>query len=252
MAKYSWPEKPVLIGTPVKRLDGPDKVTGRARYTYDINRPGMIYGKMVRSPYPHARVVSIDLSAAEKAPGVKAVLAYAQPGAQVMYQGDPVAAVAADTEERALDAARMVRVRYEVLPHFATVEQAMAADAPAVFPNGNTRQGADGRDRRPRRRLRQRRPRRRGDVLDARHRPRLSRDARHRVRVGRRQADGVGLDPGGDPERPGICPGRSASRRPTSTPSRSTWAAASAASSPPTRRASSARSWRSWRSCRSS
>jgi xanthine dehydrogenase YagR molybdenum-binding subunit len=140
--KYSWPEKPVLIGTAIKRLDGPDKVTGRARYTYDINRPGMIFGKMVRSPYAHARVVSVDLSAAEKAPGVKAVLAYVQPGAQVMYQGDPVAAVAADTEERSLDAARMIRVRYEVLPHFANVEQAMAPDAPAVFPNGNTRQGS--------------------------------------------------------------------------------------------------------------
>ena len=139
-SKYSWPEKPVLIGTSIKRLDGPDKVTGRARYTYDINRPGMIHGKMVRSPHAHARVVSIDLSAAEKAPGVRAVLAYAQPGAQVMYQGDPVAAVAADTEERALDAARMIRVRYDVLPHLANVEQAMAADAPAVFPNGNTRQ----------------------------------------------------------------------------------------------------------------
>src|SRR4051812_5949536 len=100
----------------------------------------MIYGKMVRSPYAHARVVSVDLTAAEKAPGVKAALTYAQAGAQVMYQGDPVAAVAADTEERALDAARMIRVRYDVLPHLANVEQAMAADAPAVFPNGNTRQ----------------------------------------------------------------------------------------------------------------
>src|SRR5258707_11251178 len=102
----------------------------------------MIFGKMVRSPLPHARVVSIDLSAAEKAPGVKAVLAQVEPGAQVMYQGDPVAAVAADTEERSLDAARMIRVRYEVLPHFANVEQAMAPDAPVVFPNGNTRQGS--------------------------------------------------------------------------------------------------------------
>ena len=74
--KYAWPEQPVLIGTSIKRLDGPDKVTGRARYTYDINRPGMIFGKMVRSPYAHARIVSVDLSAAEKAPGVKAVLAY--------------------------------------------------------------------------------------------------------------------------------------------------------------------------------
>ncbi len=141
MAKYSWPAKPTLLGTSVKRLDGPDKVTGRARYSYDIARPGMIYGKMVRSPYPHARVVSVDLSQAERAPGVKALLAWKEPGTQVMYQGDPVAAVAADTEERALDAARLVRVRYEPLPHLSSVEQALAADAPAVFPGGNTREG---------------------------------------------------------------------------------------------------------------
>ena len=141
MAKYSWPEKPTLLGTAVKRLDGPDKVTGRAKYTHDISRPGMIYGKMVRSPYPHARVAAVDLSVAEKAPGVKAVLAYKDAGAQVMYQGDPVAAVAADTEERARDAARLVRVRYEPLPHLANVEQAMANDAPAVFAGGNTRKG---------------------------------------------------------------------------------------------------------------
>jgi xanthine dehydrogenase YagR molybdenum-binding subunit len=142
VAKYSWPEKPALLGTPIKRLDGPDKVTGRARYSYDINRPGMIYGKVVRSPYPHARVVSVDLAAAQKAPGVKAALVYREPGTQVMYQGDPVAAVAADTEEHARDAARLVRVRYEPLPHLANVEQAMAADAPPVFPNGNVRAGA--------------------------------------------------------------------------------------------------------------
>ena len=139
-AKLAWPAKPVLLSTAVKRLDGPDKVMGRARYTYDISRPGMIYGKIVRSPHPHARVVSIDLSAAEKSPGVKAVLAYREPGTQVMYQGDPVAAVAADTEERALDAARLVEVTYEALPHVSSVEQAMAANAPRVFPDGNTRQ----------------------------------------------------------------------------------------------------------------
>jgi xanthine dehydrogenase YagR molybdenum-binding subunit len=142
VAKYSWPEKPVLLGTAVKRLDGPEKVTGRARYTYDINRPGMAYARMVRSPYAHARVVLIDLTQAARAPGVKAALAWKEPGAQVMYQGDPVAAVAADTEERARDAARLIRVRYETLPHLANVEQALAADAPAVFPGGNTKQGS--------------------------------------------------------------------------------------------------------------
>jgi len=142
VAKYSWPEKPTLLSTAVKRLDGPEKVTGRARYSYDINRPGMIYGKIVRSPYPHARIVSVDLTAAQKAPGVKAALAWKEPGTQAMYQGDPVAAVAADTEERAIDAARLIRVRYEPLPHLASVDQAMSIMAPPVFPGGNTRQGA--------------------------------------------------------------------------------------------------------------
>jgi len=141
--KYAWPEKPSLLGTPVKRLDGPDKVTGRARYTYDINRPGMIYGKIVRSPYPHARITSIDLSAAQKAPGVKAVIAWKEQGAEAFYQGDPVAAVAADTEERTMDAARLVRVRYEPLPHVASEAQAMAAGAPQWSTSqANTRAGA--------------------------------------------------------------------------------------------------------------
>lgn len=140
---YAWPAKPVLLSTRVKRLDGPDKVTGRARYTYDINRPGMIYGRMVRSPYPHARIVSIDLSAAQRAAGVKAALAYREPGTQVMYQGDPVAAVAAETEEQARDAARLVRVRYEPLPHVSSIEQATAPNAPVIFPGGNTRAGSD-------------------------------------------------------------------------------------------------------------
>ena len=142
MAKYSWPDKPTLLSTPVKRLDGPDKVSGRAKYTYDINRPGMIYGKIVRSPYPHAKITSIDLAAAEKAPGVKAVLAYMKAGDEVHYQGDPVAAVAADTEERARDAARLVRVRWEPLPHVSNETLAMNADAPKwSLTQANTRPG---------------------------------------------------------------------------------------------------------------
>src|SRR5436309_5539447 len=137
--KYLWPAQFKVMSTPVKRLDGPDKVTGRARYTYDINRPGMIYGVIVRSPHPHARVVSIDLTAAQKAPGAKAALTAKEPGAQVMYHGDPVAAVAADTEEHARDAARLVKVEYERLPHLSSEAAAMAPEAPVIFPNGNTR-----------------------------------------------------------------------------------------------------------------
>jgi len=143
VARYSWPDKPTLLSTAVKRIDGPDKVTGRARYTYDINRPGMIYGKIVRSPYPHARIASIDLSRAQNAPGVRAVLAYRTPGDELLYQGDPIAAVAADTEERARDAARLVRVRYEPLPHVSNETQALQdANAPTwSTTQANTRPG---------------------------------------------------------------------------------------------------------------
>ncbi len=140
--KYAWPEKPALLSTKIKRLDGPDKVQGRAEYSFDVRRPGMLWGRILRSPHPHARVVSVDLSAAQKAPGVKAALAWREPGSKVMYQGDEVAAVAADTEEHAEDAMRLIRVEYEELPHLATVEQAMAPDAPVVFEGGNTKQGA--------------------------------------------------------------------------------------------------------------
>ena len=144
--KYAWPEKPVVLSTRVKRLDGPDKVTGRAKYSFDINRPGMIFGKIVRSPHPHARVTAVDLGEARRAPGVKAVLVWKEPGttptSEVRYQGEPVAAVAAETEEQAIDAARLVKVTYDVLQHVATEAQSMASDATVVFQGGNTRQGA--------------------------------------------------------------------------------------------------------------
>lgn len=144
--KYAWPNPETVLGTPVKRLDGPEKVTGRAKYTFDVKRPGMLYGRIVRSPHPHARIVSIDLSAAQRAPGVKAAILWRDPAnaerSTVMYQGDEVAAVAADTEEHAIDAARLVRVEYEVLPHVTVVDQALSGSAPAVFTGGNVRQGA--------------------------------------------------------------------------------------------------------------
>jgi xanthine dehydrogenase YagR molybdenum-binding subunit len=139
---FSWPASPSVIGTSVKRLDGPEKVTGRAKYTFDIARPGMLYGRIVRSPWPHARVVSVDLSPALKMPGVKTALVWRDPNSQnnrVMFQGDEVAAVAADTEERAIDAARAVKVEYEVLPHVTDVDKALSGTAPEVFTGGNVR-----------------------------------------------------------------------------------------------------------------
>src|SRR5436190_437284 len=68
-----WPKKRRLLGTRVRRLDGPQKATGQAKYSYDINRPGMLHGMILRSPHAHAKVKSIDTTAAKKVPGFKAM-----------------------------------------------------------------------------------------------------------------------------------------------------------------------------------
>ena len=144
-SEFDWPAKPSVLGTHINRLDGPDKVTGRAKYTFDINRPGMLYARMVRSPHPHARVVSVDLSTATRMPGVRTALLTRDfsdsQNNRVMFQGDEVAAVAADTEEHAIDAARSIKVEYDVLPHVTVVEKALDGTAPAVFTGGNVRDG---------------------------------------------------------------------------------------------------------------
>jgi xanthine dehydrogenase YagR molybdenum-binding subunit len=141
--KYPWPEPSVaaVVGKSHTRLDGPLKVSGRAKYSYDVARPGLLYGRILRSPHPHARVVSIDLGPAQRAPGVKAVLAIVEPGKAVMYQGDEVAAVAAATEEQANDALRLIAVTYDVLPHIATEALALRPDAPPIFEGGNIKEG---------------------------------------------------------------------------------------------------------------
>ena len=69
-----WPKKRRLLGTRVRRLDGPDKATGRAKYSYDINRAGMLHGAILRTPYAHSKIKSIDTAAAKKVPGFKALL----------------------------------------------------------------------------------------------------------------------------------------------------------------------------------
>lgn len=120
MAEYKWPEegKRLHIGKRISRIDGPDKVSGRAKYTFDINRPGMLFGKVLRSPYAHAKIVSIDLSVAEKMPGVKAARVIQGPGTEIQWAGDEIAVVAAETEGQAEDAMRAIKVVYEKLPHF--------------------------------------------------------------------------------------------------------------------------------------
>src|SRR4051812_28049400 len=119
MATYGWPEAKDrnLIGSRVSRVDGPEKVSGQAKYTYDFNAPGLLIGKMVRSPHAHCKVVSIDSSAAEKLPGVKAVKIVQGPGTEIHWAGDDIVAVAAVDEATAEDAVRAIKVQYQVLPH---------------------------------------------------------------------------------------------------------------------------------------
>lgn len=119
MPDYAWPDAQhrTLIGKRVTRVDAPAKVSGEAKYTYDVHRPGMLYGKVLRCPYAHAKVVSIDTSAAEKIPGVKAVHIVQGPGANIHWAGDDVVAVAAVDEATAEDAIRAIKVKFQQLPH---------------------------------------------------------------------------------------------------------------------------------------
>jgi xanthine dehydrogenase YagR molybdenum-binding subunit len=126
----TWPKERRLLGTRVQRLDAPEKATGRAKYSFDINRPGMLHGMVLRCPYAHARLVALDTSEAEKIPGVKAihvVVPWTSPGAELFYAGDEVLGIAADTEEHAHDALRAVKAKYEVLEHYVTEEDALKA-----------------------------------------------------------------------------------------------------------------------------
>ena len=124
-----------LLNTELERLDGPAKAAGMAKYTYDVKLPGMLYGRILHSPHASGEVVSVDISAAEKMAGVKAVLNMGKK--QVKYEGDPIAAVAALTPEIAEDAIRAIKVEYKKLPHVVTPAQAMRPDAPEVFTRGD-------------------------------------------------------------------------------------------------------------------
>src|SRR4051812_25875628 len=111
-----WPQQRRLLGTKVQRIDGPEKATGRARYSYDINRPGMLHAKILRCPHAHARIRTIDTAAAQKIPGFRAIYTFVKPGAELFHAGIEILAIASDTEEHCDDAIRAVRIDYEVLP----------------------------------------------------------------------------------------------------------------------------------------
>jgi xanthine dehydrogenase YagR molybdenum-binding subunit len=122
-----------LLGTRVPRLDGPAKVSGQARYAIDVRLPGMLYGRILRSPYPAATLSEVDLAAALKMPGVKAAIVILEPGGAVRFAGQEIAAVAADTPEHAGDALSAIRVRYEPKPFVVDPQAARKPGAPHVF-----------------------------------------------------------------------------------------------------------------------
>jgi xanthine dehydrogenase YagR molybdenum-binding subunit len=144
----AWPVNAQLsvIGKPVPRLNGREKVTGAARFTVDVKLPGMLHARLLRSPHPHARIISVDTRGAERAAGVRAVHVITEtvggaveanvaPGSSLraLYVGAPIAAVAAATPEAADAALRRIDVKYEVLPFVVDMDDARKADAPLVF-----------------------------------------------------------------------------------------------------------------------
>jgi len=137
------------VGKPIQKVDSVERVSGRAIYTSDIQLPGMLYGKAIRSPHPHARIKKIDTSRAEALEGVRAVITHLNTpriewqnktpllDVVVRYAGEEIGAVAADTEEIAEDALRLIDVEYEPLPFVVDGEEALKPGAPQVHAGGN-------------------------------------------------------------------------------------------------------------------
>ena len=139
-----------LFATPEERVEGRAKVSGRQRYTADVQRPGTLWAAFVMSPYAHARIRDVDVAAAKAIAGVKAVLTGADIGPRrfgrqlydwpvlacdvVRFAGDRVAAVAAETRESAEAAARAIQVAYEPLPAVLDARAALLPDAPVLHP----------------------------------------------------------------------------------------------------------------------
>jgi xanthine dehydrogenase YagR molybdenum-binding subunit len=148
------------IGKPTERYDGPAKAMGKGKYTADINLPGMLYARLVDATVPHGRIVSIDTSAAEKVPGVRAVhvIEHVYGVAQlrdpnletpsrypmVRYAGQPVAGVAAISQQIANDAAALVKVQYDTMPFVVDRSDARSDNAPMVFPGPADAAGSAG------------------------------------------------------------------------------------------------------------
>ena len=149
-----------VLGTRVTREDGPDKVSGRHLYSADVILPGMVWGKVLRSPYPHAKILHVDTSLAERLTGVRAVITGSDtqgmrvgrfmrdvpPLAEdkVRFVGEKVAAVAADDPDTAEEALNLIEVEYEPLPAVFGPLEAMQPGAPIIHENSPTYDSSSG------------------------------------------------------------------------------------------------------------
>src|SRR5580704_3101947 len=136
MPDYNWPdaEHRTLIGKRISRVDSPVKVSGRAKYTYDYHGANMLFGKVLRSPYAKAKIVSIDTSAAETLPGVNAVEIIQKVGSTAQWAGDDIVAVAAVDESTAEDAVRLIKITYQKLPYLVSDAEPPAGAGEAAGP----------------------------------------------------------------------------------------------------------------------
>jgi xanthine dehydrogenase YagR molybdenum-binding subunit len=124
-------EKRRVMGKRVNRLDGIPKASGKAKYSMDTNPPDLLHAALLTCPHAHARIRSIDVSAAKALPGVTAVRVISGPGTEIQWAGTEVAAVAATTEEVARDGVRKIKVDYEVMPHLVKEEDLAKASTRA-------------------------------------------------------------------------------------------------------------------------
>ncbi len=148
-----------VVGKRHPKIDSWERVSGKAIYASDIQLPGMLYAKVLRSPHPHAKVVKIDTAKAKALPGVKAVITAADLGIswekspgrshhdmpilvdEARFAGDEIAVVAAVDEDRAQEAVDAIKVEYQVLPFVVDAEEALKPEAPKVHPGGNLLRG---------------------------------------------------------------------------------------------------------------
>jgi len=149
-----WSET-TIVGKGIPRIDGPDRLSGAAIYSLDVDLPDMLYAATLRCPHAHARVVTVNLAKVREMPGVRAILSDADKEANIgwypkmgqplsrlfdphcRYAGDEVAVVAAETQDQAWDAVRAIEVQYEKLPFITNMEDALKVGAPAIHEGGN-------------------------------------------------------------------------------------------------------------------